>query len=98
MITKADFEKAYDIVIAYHKQTIDYLSKVKDMPKKYSGSCKVVDLDISVRLMNCLRNADVYTLADLKNRNYDKLTKERGFGKKSKEELDEIMKTIIIDI
>ena len=47
----------------------------------------LVDLDLSVRALNCLKAADVETLGDLVSFNKNDLLKFRNFGKKSLEEL-----------
>ena len=49
---------------------------------------KLVDLDLSVRALNCLKSADVETLAELVSFNRNDLLKFRNFGKKSLVELD----------
>ncbi len=52
---------------------------------------KLVDLDLSVRALNCLKAADVETLGDLVQFNKNDLLKFRNFGKKSLSELDELV-------
>jgi DNA-directed RNA polymerase subunit alpha len=52
---------------------------------------KLVDLDLSVRALNCLKAADVETLGDLVSYNRNDLLKFRNFGKKSLQELDELV-------
>ncbi len=54
---------------------------------------KLVDLDLSVRALNCLKAADVETLADLVSLNKHDLLKLRNFGKKSLTELEELIKS-----
>ncbi|MBN2173104.1 MAG: DNA-directed RNA polymerase subunit alpha [Bacteroidales bacterium] len=54
---------------------------------------KLVDLDLSVRALNCLKAADVETLGDLVQFNKNDLLKFRNFGKKSLTELEELVKT-----
>jgi DNA-directed RNA polymerase subunit alpha len=49
---------------------------------------KLTDLDLSVRALNCLKAADVETLAELVSFNRNDLLKFRNFGKKSLVELD----------
>ncbi|MBU1012206.1 MAG: DNA-directed RNA polymerase subunit alpha [Bacteroidetes bacterium] len=53
---------------------------------------KLVDLDLSVRALNCLKAADVDTLGDLVSFNKNDLLKFRNFGKKSLTELEELVK------
>jgi DNA-directed RNA polymerase subunit alpha len=52
---------------------------------------KLVDMDLSVRALNCLKAADVETLADLVSFNKNDLLKFRNFGKKSLTELEELV-------
>ena len=52
---------------------------------------KLVDLDLSVRALNCLKSAEVDTLGDLVTYNRSDLMKFRNFGKKSLTELDELV-------
>jgi len=52
---------------------------------------KLVDLDLSVRALNCLKAADVETLGELVAYNKNDLLKFRNFGKKSLTELEELV-------
>jgi DNA-directed RNA polymerase subunit alpha len=52
---------------------------------------RLVDLDLSVRALNCLKAAEVETLGDLVKFNKNDLLKFRNFGKKSLTELDELL-------
>ena len=52
---------------------------------------KLVDLDLSVRALNCLKAADVDTLGELVQYNRTDLLKFRNFGKKSLTELDDLL-------
>jgi DNA-directed RNA polymerase subunit alpha len=52
---------------------------------------KLVDMDLSVRALNCLKAADVETLGDLVSYNKNDLLKFRNFGKKSLTELEELV-------
>jgi len=54
---------------------------------------KLVDMDLSVRALNCLKAADVETLGDLVAFNKNDLLKFRNFGKKSLTELEELVKS-----
>ena len=53
---------------------------------------KLVDMDLSVRALNCLKAAEVETLAELVTFNKNDLLKFRNFGKKSLAELEELVK------
>ncbi|MBQ7823389.1 MAG: DNA-directed RNA polymerase subunit alpha [Bacteroidaceae bacterium] len=52
---------------------------------------KLVDMELSVRALNCLKSADVETLGELVVFNKTDLLKFRNFGKKSLTELDELL-------
>jgi DNA-directed RNA polymerase subunit alpha len=52
---------------------------------------KLVDMDLSVRALNCLKAAEVETLGDLVKFNKNDLLKFRNFGKKSLTELDALL-------
>ncbi len=54
---------------------------------------KLIDLDLSVRALNCLKAADVESLGDLVQFNKNDLLKFRNFGKKSLTELEELVKS-----
>ena len=52
---------------------------------------KLIDMDLSVRALNCLKAADVETLGDLCTYNKTDLLKFRNFGKKSLTELEDLL-------
>ncbi|WP_062062003.1 DNA-directed RNA polymerase subunit alpha [Aquimarina longa] len=52
---------------------------------------KLIDMDLSVRALNCLKAAEVDTLGDLVSYNKNDLMKFRNFGKKSLTELEELV-------
>ena len=58
---------------------------------------KLVDLDLSVRALNCLKAADVDTLGDLVAYNKNDLLKFRNFGKKSLTELEDLLKDMSLN-
>ncbi len=55
---------------------------------------KLIDMDLSVRALNCLKAADVETLGDLVQFNKTDLLKFRNFGKKSLTELDDLLESL----
>ena len=55
---------------------------------------KLVDMNLSVRALNCLKAADVETLGDLVQFNKTDLLKFRNFGKKSLSELDDLLESL----
>jgi len=54
---------------------------------------RLIDLDLSVRALNCLKVADVDTLGQLVAYNKNDLLKFRNFGKKSLAELEDLVKS-----
>jgi DNA-directed RNA polymerase subunit alpha len=58
---------------------------------------RLVDMDLSVRALNCLKAADVDTLGDLVQYNRNDLLKFRNFGKKSLTELDELLDSMTLN-
>ncbi len=55
---------------------------------------RLVDMDLSVRALNCLKAAEVDTLGDLVKYSKNDLLKFRNFGKKSLTELDELLESM----
>ena len=55
---------------------------------------KLVDMDLSVRALNCLKSAEVETLGELVVFNKTDLLKFRNFGEKSLTELDELLASL----
>lgn len=54
---------------------------------------RLLDLDLSVRALNCLKSAEVETLGDLVSFNKADLLKFRNFGRKSLTELENLVKS-----
>lgn len=57
----------------------------------------VAELELSVRAMNCLENAGIRTIRDLVLRTEKQMLEERNFGKKSLEEVRNVLKTFGLD-
>ncbi len=55
---------------------------------------KLLDMNLSVRALNCLKAADVETLGDLVQYNKNDLLKFRNFGRKSLTELDDLLESL----
>jgi DNA-directed RNA polymerase subunit alpha len=55
---------------------------------------KLVDMNLSVRALNCLKAAEVETLGELVQLNKSDLLKFRNFGKKSLNELDDLLESL----
>lgn len=69
----------------------EYL-RIRQLMKK-----KLVDMDLSVRALNCLKSADVNTLGELVSFQKDDLLKFRNFGKKSLAELENLLDSLNLD-
>jgi DNA-directed RNA polymerase subunit alpha len=52
------------------------------------------ELDLSVRSANCLKNANIHTLRDLVRRGEKEMLETKNFGKKSLEELQEVLEKL----
>ncbi len=57
-------------------------------------SKSIDELDLSVRSANCLKNANIHTLRDLVRRGEREMLETKNFGKKSLEELQEVLGTL----
>jgi DNA-directed RNA polymerase subunit alpha len=55
---------------------------------------RLIDLELSVRALNCLKAADIKTLGELVKLSRNDLLRFRNFGKKSLTELDELLETL----
>ncbi|MDE6247136.1 MAG: DNA-directed RNA polymerase subunit alpha, partial [Muribaculaceae bacterium] len=55
---------------------------------------KLSDMDLSVRALNCLKSAEVDTLGELVVFNKNDLLKFRNFGRKSLNELDDLLQNL----
>ncbi len=94
-------------ILIYHfalfsdeKITIDLDSKSQseeldenDLRIRQLLKTKLVDMDLSVRALNCLKAAEVSTLGQLVQFNKNDLLKFRNFGKKSLTEIEDLIKT-----
>ncbi len=67
-------------------ETSEELSAMDELLAK-----SVEDLELSVRSANCLKNADIGTLRDLVRRSEKDMMETKNFGKKSLEELQDLL-------
>ena len=95
-------------ILIYHfmlfseeKITIDYEDRMANeefdeeiLHMRQLLKTKLVDLDLSVRALNCLKAAEVEALGDLVKFNKNDLLKFRNFGKKSLTELEDLLATM----
>jgi DNA-directed RNA polymerase subunit alpha len=80
----------------FGKQTDTVLTPVKEEETEYARIRKILltnvdDLKLSVRAQNCLRSANIKTLADLVRHQEVEMLQFRNFGRKSLAELGEIL-------
>jgi DNA-directed RNA polymerase subunit alpha len=64
----------------------DELSSMDELLSK-----SIDELDLSVRSANCLKNANIHTLRDLVRRSEKEMLETKNFGRKSLEEIEEIL-------
>ncbi len=76
------------IAVETVEETVDEEFDEEALRMRQLFKTKMVDLDLSVRALNCLKAADVETLGQLCSFNRNDLLKFRNFGKKSLNELD----------
>ena len=93
------------MLFSEEKITIDYEDKMANeefdeeiLHMRQLLKTKLVDLDLSVRALNCLKAAEVETLGDLVKCNKDDLLKFRNFGKEARTELDELLETMSLSV
>lgn len=58
---------------------------------KVTRETKLVDMDLSIRAINCLNAAEIYTIGELLDFGVNNLIKFRHFGKRSVTELKEML-------
>lgn len=74
------------------KQTTEQLLEQNPATKSKLLDTPIEDLDLSVRLMNCLENADIITLGEISEYGRGEFRKIRNFGTFCMNELDGLMK------
>lgn len=65
---------------------------------EYHHSISIEELEISLRAYNCLKRAQILTLADLSKQSYQSLLSLRNFGQKSAEEVRKALSTYGIEL
>lgn len=72
------------------------MDELSEQDKEILGllNTRLVDLNLTVRSLNCLKAADLETFGDLVKYNKIDLLKQRNFGKKSLGELDDLLETM----
>lgn len=90
---KEELQEKNDEIANLHAQIEGRQPVITDEKRRLSKilAMSVNDCDITVRVLNCLRYADVETVRDLVKMHRADLLKYRNFGKKSLRELDEFL-------
>ena len=79
-------EEIEEVEVAFPEEEEETTSKVMDMT--------IEDLDLSVRSFNCLKRANINTVADLVAKSADDMMKVRNLGRKSLEEVKKKMEEL----
>ncbi len=86
----SDEKIAFDVTETVENEEFDEeVLKMRQLLKT-----RLIDMDLSVRALNCLKSAEVETLGELVVYNKTDLLKFRNFGKKSLSELEELLNSL----
>jgi DNA-directed RNA polymerase subunit alpha len=88
------------IFINFEEDTDDFAySKLErpPLPRNDQLDRSVDELELSVRSYNCLKNADIRTIRDLVQRSEREMLATKNFGKKSLNEIKEILNGMGLD-
>ena len=85
-------DEKIDVEIIDKDETSDEFDEASLVTRQILKS-KLSDMDLSVRALNCLKSAELETLADLVAIQKNDLLKFRNFGKKSLTELEDLVKS-----
>ena len=88
------------IFINFEEDTDDFAySKIErpPLPRNDQLDRSVDELELSVRSYNCLKNADIRTIRDLVQRSEREMLATKNFGKKSLNEIKEILNGMGLD-
>jgi DNA-directed RNA polymerase subunit alpha len=85
-------QRHFDIFTIYEPEEEEKKEEKKiDVETAEKLQMSVADLELSVRSANCLKEADIKTIGDLISKTEDELLRFRNFGKKSLDEIKEIL-------
>ena len=75
---------------------VDYGAQIDEKKQKmlFYLSKSVEELELSVRSYNCLKNANIQTISELVQKNDSEMLKTRNFGRKSLNEIKEILENM----
>jgi DNA-directed RNA polymerase subunit alpha len=81
------------IFVNFHDEPIQEEQEVDEEQEQLIENLNrsVDELELSVRSYNCLKNADIRTIGELVQRNEAEMLKTRNFGRKSLNEIKEIL-------
>ena len=81
------------IFITFHEEPISETSEVNEEQQRLFENLNrsVDELELSVRSYNCLKNANIRTIGELVQKNESEMLKTRNFGRKSLNEIKEIL-------
>jgi DNA-directed RNA polymerase subunit alpha len=80
------------------QKTTKLMSKKEDITINPHTSILIEELQLSLRAYNCLKRAQILTLADLSRESYSSLLALRNFGQKSAEEVAKALETYGIEL
>jgi DNA-directed RNA polymerase subunit alpha len=81
------------IFINFHDEPVVEVPKIGEEQQKLLENLNrsVDELELSVRSYNCLKNANIRTIGELVQKNESEMLKTRNFGRKSLNEIKEIL-------
>jgi DNA-directed RNA polymerase subunit alpha len=81
------------VFISFHEEPIQEMPAVDEERQRLMEnlSRSVDELELSVRSYNCLKNANIRTIGELVQKNEAEMLKTRNFGRKSLNEIKEIL-------
>jgi len=86
--------------INFEEQIEPEAPKVDEKRLKIASNLQksVDELELSVRSYNCLKNANIRTIADLVQKTEPEMLKTRNFGRKSLNEIKEILEEMDLSL
>jgi len=90
----------YQMFINFEEQIEPEAPKVDEKRLKIASNLQksVDELELSVRSYNCLKNANIRTIADLVQKTEPEMLKTRNFGRKSLNEIKEILEEMDLSL
>jgi len=81
------------IFVSFHEDIVQEVPEVDEERQKLVENLNrsVDELELSVRSYNCLKNANIKTIGELVQKNEPEMLKTRNFGRKSLNEIKEIL-------